>query len=146
MAIGNGGEFVQYTENLSISDKRRYLEKTKEIGDPYGYPLSALSQDDLPPVRSTDIFNYLVLSTSFCTSERFKAYKSLDAYKYFLSGFVSSVAARKVEKKYVVLGQVSDSMMYLSIQAIFTIVYCNNKYIVICIFLFVHTGKTFTAS
>jgi len=99
MASGNGGEFVQYTENLSISDKRRYLEKTKEIGDPYGYLLSALSQDDLPPVRSTDIFN-LVLSTSFCTSERFKAYKSLDAYKYFLSGFVSSVAARKFEKKY----------------------------------------------
>ena len=54
------------------------------------------------------IFNYLVLSTSFCTSERFKAYKGMDAYKYFLSGFVSSVAARKVEKKYVV-GQVSDS-------------------------------------
>ena len=79
---------------------------------------------DLPPVRSTDIFNYLVLSTSFCTSERFKAYKSMDAYKYFLSGFVSSVAARKVEKKYVVLGQVSDSgsMMYLFIQAIFTMV------------------------
>ena len=36
-------------------------------------------------------------------------YKSMDAYKYFLSGFVSSVAARKVEKKYVVVGQVSDS-------------------------------------
>ena len=99
MASENDGESVQYTESLSISDKRRYLEKTKEIGDPYGYPLSALSQDDLPPVRSTDIFNYLVLSTSFCTSKRFKAYKSMDAYKYFLSGFVSSVAARKVDKK-----------------------------------------------
>ena len=110
MASGSGNESVQYTESLSISDKRRYLEKTKEIGDPYGYPLSALSQDDLPPVRSTDIFNYLVLSTSFCTSERFKAYKSMDAYKYFLSGFVSAVGARKVEKKYIVLGQVSETL------------------------------------
>ena len=101
---------------ISISDKRRYLEKTKEIGDPYGYSLSALSQDELPPVGSTDIFNYLVLSTSFCTSERFKAYKSMDAYKYFLSGFVGYVAARKVEKKYVVLGQVSDCITNVQLQ------------------------------
>ena len=49
----------------------------------------------------------------------------MDACKYFLSGFVSYVAARKVEKKYVVLGQVSDSITYLTIQAIFTVVYCN---------------------
>lgn len=110
MASGSSNESVWYTESLSISDKRRYLEKTKDIGDPYGYPVSALSQDDLPPVRSTDIFNYLVLSTSFCTSERFKAYKSMDAYKYFLSGFVSAVGARKVEKKYIVLGQVSETL------------------------------------
>ena len=44
------------------------------------------------PVRSekyTQPFNYLVLSTSFCTSEQFKVYKNMDAYKYFLSGFVS---------------------------------------------------------
>ena len=125
MASENDGESVQYTESLSISDKRRYLEKTKEIGDPYGCPLSVLSQDDLPPVRSTDIFNYLVLSTSFCTSERFKAYKSMDAYKYFLSGFVSSVAARKVDKKYVALGQVSDSIMYATIQGNIIIVMCT---------------------
>jgi len=52
MASGNGVESVQYTECLSISDKQRYLEKTKEIGGLYGYPLSTLSQDDLPPVRS----------------------------------------------------------------------------------------------
>ena len=37
-------------------------------------------------------------------------YKSMDAYKYFfLSGFVNFVGARKVEKKYVVLGQVSEA-------------------------------------
>ena len=56
MTSENGSESVQYSESLSISDKRRYLEKTKEIGDPYGYPLNALSRDDWPPVRSTDIF------------------------------------------------------------------------------------------
>ena len=61
MASGNGGEPVQYTKSLSISDKQRYLEKTEEIGDPYGYSLNALSQDDLPPVRSTDGSKYLLL-------------------------------------------------------------------------------------
>ena len=121
MTSESGSESVQYSESLSISDKRRYLEKTKEIGDPYGYPLNALSQDDWPSVRSTDIFNYLVLSTSFCTSERFKAYKSMDAYKYFLSGFVSSVAARKIEQKYVVLGQVSEYNVSSYIGYIFTV-------------------------
>ena len=49
----------------------------------------------------------------------------MDVYKYFLRGFVSSVAARKVEKKYVVFGQASDSIMYQTIQAIFTVVYCD---------------------
>ena len=107
MTSGNGGESVQYTETLSIGDKRRYLEKTEEVGDPYGYPLSALSQDDLPPVRSTDIY-YMVLTTSFCTSERFKAYKSMDAYKYFLSGFVTTELCG-CQKGYVVLGQVSEA-------------------------------------
>ena len=63
------------------SDKWKYLEKTKEIGDPYGYPLSVLSQDDLPPVRSTDIFNYLVLSTSLKDLKCARAWMPI--YKYF---------------------------------------------------------------
>ena len=77
------------------------------IGDPYAYTLSTLDQD-FPPVTAPDIFNYLVLATSFCTSERFKAYKSTDAYKYFISGFVSSVAARRVGENFVVVGKVSQ--------------------------------------
>ena len=32
MASESGGVSVPYTDSLSISDKRRYLEKTKEIG------------------------------------------------------------------------------------------------------------------
>ena len=109
MAVWSGTKSsVDYVKKLSIADKRRYLEKTKDIGDPYAYTLSTLDQEDLPPVMSFDIFNYLVLTTSFCTSERFKAYKSLDAYKYFISGFVSSVAAKRVGEHYVVVGKVSQ--------------------------------------
>lgn len=103
-----GNKFsADYVKELSIADKRRYLEKTEDIGDPYAYALSTLDQVDLPPVRSLDIFNCLVLSTSFCTSNRFKAYKSIDMYKYFISGFVSSVAAKRIGKCYVEVGKVS---------------------------------------
>ena len=107
-AMWCGSKFdVNYVNKLSVADKRRYLEKTEDIGDPYAYALSTLNQEDLPPVRSPDIFNYLVLTTSFCTSDRFKAYKSMDACKYFISGFVSSVTARRIEERYVVVGKVN---------------------------------------
>ena len=102
---------VNYVNKLSVADKRRYLEKTEDIGDPYAYALSTLNQEDLPPVRSPDIFNYLVLTTSFCTSDRFKAYKSMDAYKYFISGFVSSIAARRIGEHYVVVGKVNQILV-----------------------------------
>jgi len=110
MATSGGGsraaETVSYADTLNISDRRRYLEKTKDIGDPYAYSTCNLNDEILPPVRSTDIFNYLVLTTSFCTGERFKAYKSFDSFKYFLSGFVGSVAGIRKAEDYVVLGKV----------------------------------------
>ena len=65
-----------------------------------------LSEDSLPSVLSTDIFNYLLLTTSFCTPDQFKAYKSLDAYKCFTSGFVNSVAGRLLRDNFVVVGKV----------------------------------------
>ena len=43
----------KYAEQLSVSDKRRYLEKIEEIGDPYSYEPRILQADFLPPVRST---------------------------------------------------------------------------------------------
>ena len=63
--------------------------------------MNCWKRDVLPPVQCTDIFNYLVLGTSFCSTERFKAFKSMDAYKYFecARGFVLSVAAKKIDKK-----------------------------------------------
>ena len=81
--------------------------KRQDIGDPYCYEFRTLQADFLPPVRSTDIHNYLVLSTSFCTGERFKAYKNMDSYKYFASGFVSKIEGKVVGDYFVVVGNVS---------------------------------------
>ena len=65
------------------------------------------------PVLSTDILNYLVL-TSFCTPDRFTAYKSLDAYKYFASGFVNSVGGRLLGDNFVVVGMVCTPVVYVA--------------------------------
>jgi len=57
-----------YIRELSVSDKRRYPIKTSGIQDLYLIPTSKLRKSDFPPVTNTDIFNYLVLGHSFCTS------------------------------------------------------------------------------
>ena len=67
----------------------------------------------LPPVLSTDIFNHLVL-TSFCTPDRFTAYKSLDAYEYFASGFGNSVGGRLLGDNFIVVGMVRTPVVYIA--------------------------------
>ena len=47
-----------------------------------------------------------MIGTSFCSTEGFKAFKSMDAYKYFECGFMLSVAAKKIDKKFVIVGKV----------------------------------------
>ena len=96
----------EFASSLSVSNKRRYLEKTRGVGDPYLIPTDELQKDVLPPVQCTDIFNYLVLGKSFCTSQRFKAFKSLEAYKYFESGFVNCLGSKAVGKKFVTVAKV----------------------------------------
>ena len=94
--------------HLVVSDRRRYLEKISAIGkDPYCIPSSELSKDVVPPVQCTDIFNYLVLGKSFCTTENFKAFKSLEAYKYFECGFVEYLGGKVFNEKFVTIAKVS---------------------------------------
>ena len=95
-------------EQLAISDnKRRYLKKIKDIGNAWFYESRTLQADLLPFMRSTDTNNYFAFSTSFSNGEQFKAYESMDSYKYFASGFVSQVGGRVVGDYFVVVGNVS---------------------------------------
>jgi len=98
----------KYAKLLVVSDKRRYLEKIEDIGDPYCHESTSLKADILPPVTNTDIFNCFVLTTSFCTGERFKAHKSMDSYKYFVSGFCGNVKGKVIADYFVVVGKVSQ--------------------------------------
>ena len=67
-------------------------------------PFAELSREVMSPVQCTDVFNY---PRSFCTTERFKAFKSLEAYKYFESGFVDLLVSKKMKcNKFVTVGKV----------------------------------------
>ena len=91
VAVSEDTFLSEYARSLAVSNKRRYLEKIQfqaGIQDSYCIPVHELSKSCIPPVQCVDIFNYLVLGKSFCTSQRFKAFKSLEAYKYFECGFV----------------------------------------------------------
>nr|CAI5833843.1 unnamed protein product [Callosobruchus analis] len=82
----------------------RYEKTTKIIGglDPLQLDRAALScsADNFPAVSNVDIISYLVFSTSYYTKQQMKAYKSLEAFKYFEAGFVSDCGVLKIGPAY----------------------------------------------
>nr|CAI5865746.1 unnamed protein product [Callosobruchus analis] len=92
----------------------RYEKKIKIIGglDPLFLDRSALSYsaDNFPAVSNVDIISYLVFSTSYYTKQQMKAYKSLEAFKYFEAGFVSDCGVLNIGPAYaLVLAKVKHS-------------------------------------
>ena len=80
------------------------------------FATNELQIDVLPLVQCTDISNYLVLGKSFCTSQWFKAFKSLEAYEYFESGFVNCLGSKAVGKKFVTVAKIClNSYTYIYI-------------------------------
>lgn len=62
----------------------------------------------IPRVEYPDIVNYLVLQTSWATNQQMKAYKSMDAFNFFVSGWVNVLQMKEVsEDKVVVFARVS---------------------------------------
>lgn len=114
----------QVVEHLSGDEKRRYVEKVKAVGagDPYLLPqrvfspvltaaaaaAGAVISAEIPIVTFGDVYSYLINRSSSYTQESLKAYKSLDAYKYFVSGFVHDVLITKASTKtFIVLAKVN---------------------------------------
>nr|CAI5852766.1 unnamed protein product [Callosobruchus analis] len=93
----------------------RYEKKIKIIGglDPLFLDRSALSYsaDNFPAVSNVDIISYLVFSTSYYTKQQMKAYKSLEAFKYFEAGFGSDCGVLNIGPAYaLVLAKVNFSL------------------------------------
>ncbi|XP_044766704.1 uncharacterized protein LOC123322756 [Coccinella septempunctata] len=91
----------------------RYKQKIMCINniDPFSLDPSTFSTnpENFPPINNLDIVSYLVLTTSFYTRLQMKAYKSLNAYNYFKSGFVQSIGAIKIAEFHVIVGSVKHS-------------------------------------
>lgn len=77
--------------------------------DPFQIDLKELDYtlNGVPPVNVTDVFVYLVLTHSYYTNEQYKAYKSLQSYKYFEAGFVIKAGTKLIKDFFVLIGKVS---------------------------------------
>ena len=53
------------------------------------------NKDLFPNITSPDIVNYLVFRPSAITHDQLKAYKSLESYNFFMSGWVRDVKANE---------------------------------------------------
>ena len=93
-------QYSRYYSELEGEAKSRYEQKVKMIGlvDPYcslesGNSSSSSSVEwyEWPDVTYADIYNFLINTTSYCTHEQLKAYKSLDGYNFFVNGWVTDI-------------------------------------------------------
>ncbi len=85
---------IEYANALESEDRDLYFTKLRlKNGEqlPDLYSLSDGWSDDismLPDVSWRDVTEYLIDSPSLFTKEAMKAYKSLEAYDYFMCGHV----------------------------------------------------------
>ena len=107
----------KYVEHLDGECKQRYIGKCAIVGvqDPYNLPANLFTPihecrpSDIPDFAYHDLYNYLVNRQSYFTGKALKAYKSLEAYSYFVSGWVNGVKLWKVPNKpyFLVVSKVS---------------------------------------
>ena len=87
-----------YSSNLNSDDRKKYEEKLITADGtvlPDSYTLVENWKDNvklLPDITWADNYNYLTNTPGLYTNENLKAYKSLDAYNFFVSGHVHDVA------------------------------------------------------
>lgn len=100
----------KYYETLSEDMKLRYDLKIKLCGgiDPYTLTKNNLSIDrqDFPEITLLDIGNYMIHSVSSFSKKAFKAYKSMESYSFFESGFVLYIGSKKIDSLSILFGKV----------------------------------------
>ena len=94
---------MAYFNGLSTTDKEHYVKKlTLNNGtilpDPYEVTNEKLLSDVtlLPDIAFADISFYLIETPSEFTRDKIRAYKSLEAYNFFVSGHVQDVFIHKL--------------------------------------------------
>ena len=103
-----------YTRSLTGELKVCYEQKllAVNISDPYLLQKSDFDTlpEDWPKVTYADIYNFLVTSQSTYTHSEVKAYKSLDAYQFVVTGQTFDVNCKRIQPSlYLFLGKVRHS-------------------------------------
>ncbi|KAJ8977263.1 hypothetical protein NQ317_003964 [Molorchus minor] len=86
--------YSKYYFTMDTESANRYRQKICVIGiDPYTLNIKQCSdnKEHYPKITYPDIVNYLLYQKSAYTHEDFKAYKSLEAYKQAVCGWVKKV-------------------------------------------------------
>lgn len=92
-----------YTEELKAEDRAAYFKKlqikTGEVlPDPYTLKDWSCDISNLPDITWRDVTEYLIDTPSPFTKEAMKAYKSLEAYDYFVGGHVQDCYFHGISK------------------------------------------------
>ena len=93
-----------YLSTLDDNSRDLYMKKPQladnsQLPNPYDLLGWKNEVSLLPDISWPDIYNYLTSHPSGAfTNESLKAYKSLDAYNYFVSGHVQEVYYHVIEK------------------------------------------------
>ena len=90
-----------YASGLDKSDQERYKQKLTVtlndsdvlLPDPYNKNLDGwfINPKTLPPTTYGQLYRYLIKTPGPFTGEDLDAYKSLDAYNYFISGHIKEI-------------------------------------------------------
>ena len=93
-------QYSDYFAGVEGPVKSRYQEIITVCGfNPYALRKSDFSNNMelLPNVQYPDIVIYLVLQTLWATKTEMKAYKLMDTYNFFVSGWVNTLCIRSVD-------------------------------------------------
>ena len=90
-----------YISNLSEEERIQYLNKLKfsngeMLPDPFQLKDWENDIKCLPNITWRDVTEYLIDTPSVFTKEAMKAYKSLEAYDYFVCGHVQNCFYHKI--------------------------------------------------
>ena len=100
MATNRGRTYSQHYQELEENAKKRYNTKLDIISEKLDDPCTLYTPttpQNLPDVQYPDIYNQLINTPNTYTKDDLKSYKSLDAYKYLLAGWVGDVSVCYVE-------------------------------------------------
>ena len=102
-----------YAASLDATAKDRYTKKISTVGvDPYLINKSetksahSCTSSELPDLTYFDMYHYLINTPGGYSGQSLKAYKSLDAYKYFSSGWVQDVFVNLRSNRFIICSQV----------------------------------------